>query len=113
MPKKNTLRKQARKSTSAIAACQSCGATEALERHHPDYSRPDIVEVLCPPCHVTADLRDGTRKAKAMRACAHCGKEFLPTHSKKHMLCSPECRSAVGRMNAEKRWGKSGQKNRT
>jgi hypothetical protein len=113
MPKKNTLRKAARKATAKVTACQVCGATGELERHHPDYSRPELVEVLCPPCHIKADQRDGTRATKQPKKCAHCGNEFIPTHSKKHSLCSDECRRIVGRMNAEKRWGKSGTPNRT
>lgn len=108
LPKKNTLRKAARKATAKITACQACGATGKLERHHPDYSTPKMVEVLCPPCHIAADQRDGTRPKKEMKACAHCGAQFLPVHSQKHKLCSDECRSAVGRINARKRWGGNG-----
>ena len=113
MPKKNTLRKAARKATAGVMACQACGATGELERHHPDYSKPDLIEVLCPPCHVKADQRDGTRAAKQEKPCAHCGRLFMPTHSKKHALCSDECRAIVGRINAQKRWAKSGGSNPT
>lgn len=32
-------------------ACSRCGATSALEAHHPDYSKPLEVEWLCLICH--------------------------------------------------------------
>jgi len=32
--------------------CAICGATDHLERHHPDYSKPDVVITLCKRCHV-------------------------------------------------------------
>jgi hypothetical protein len=31
--------------------CERCGATENLERHHPDYSKPLEVQTLCKTCH--------------------------------------------------------------
>lgn len=108
---KNTIRKRARKATAAVTACQECGATGPLERHHPDYATPEIVQVLCPPCHIKADQRDGTRTVKATKACAICGTEFLPTHSQKHTICSPKCRAEAGRRNAAKRW--AGTKSQT
>lgn len=33
------------------AACQSCGAKERLDAHHPDYSKPLEVMWLCKRCH--------------------------------------------------------------
>lgn len=33
------------------APCSFCGATEALEAHHHDYSKPLDVTWLCKPCH--------------------------------------------------------------
>ena len=32
-------------------ACQQCGASGKLHRHHPDYSKPKLVEFLCSSCH--------------------------------------------------------------
>ena len=32
-------------------ACQQCGAPGKLHRHHPDYSKPRLIEFLCPACH--------------------------------------------------------------
>lgn len=37
------------------SACERCGATEKLEMHHPDYSKPLEVVTLCVPCHRIAD----------------------------------------------------------
>jgi predicted nucleic acid-binding Zn ribbon protein len=85
--------------------CSRCGSRDRLQRHHPDYSKPTEVQILCQACHVKADQRDGYRSVKQMRPCALCGTAFMPTHSKKHTLCSPECRSEMGRRNARKRWG--------
>jgi hypothetical protein len=32
-------------------ACERCGSTDRLHRHHPDYSKPLEVVTLCVPCH--------------------------------------------------------------
>lgn len=32
--------------------CEKCGATEHLEKHHPDYSKPLEVLTLCRSCHM-------------------------------------------------------------
>lgn len=32
--------------------CASCGTTESLERHHPDYSKPLEIVTLCHSCHM-------------------------------------------------------------
>jgi hypothetical protein len=109
---KNTIRRRAQTAAPILTACQECGATDGLERHHPNYAEPDRFEVLCVPCHVKADQRDGHRAVKQPKACKVCGKAFMPTHSKNHSTCSRECLSAIGRMNAEKRWG-SGRKSQT
>lgn len=39
--------------------CERCGCRGPLERHHPDYSRPLFVELLCRPCHTQADKEMG------------------------------------------------------
>lgn len=47
-----TLRKRAQRKISVEGrACATCGSTENLERHHPDYRRPLHIVVLCKPCH--------------------------------------------------------------
>lgn len=35
-----------------VGDCADCGSLENLERHHPDYSEPLEVEILCHKCHV-------------------------------------------------------------
>lgn len=47
-------------------ACEACGATGALHRHHPDYSKPLEVKILCPACHTKehAKGRVGPRNAR-------------------------------------------------
>lgn len=107
MPRRNwSIRKAAQRAVSLEgAACERCGALDGLQRHHPDYSQPTLVQILCQPCHVLADQRYGFRRVKQPRACSLCGANFIPTHSKKHTLCSPACRSEAGRLNALKRWG--------
>ena len=36
-------------------SCQGCGVTTRVEKHHPDYSQPLLIEWLCKPCHAIAD----------------------------------------------------------
>lgn len=36
-------------------SCEGCGLKRAVEKHHPDYSRPVLVLWLCKPCHAIAD----------------------------------------------------------
>jgi len=38
--------------------CKSCGSTENLERHHPDYSKPLEIITLCRICHNKLDRSD-------------------------------------------------------
>jgi hypothetical protein len=107
---KNTIRRRAQKAAPNPTCCQDCGATGPLERHHQNYQEPDRFEVLCQPCHVKADQRDGTRRRKQPIPCKVCGVQFLPSHSKKHTTCSRQCLAEIGRRNAQKRWG-TGTKN--
>lgn len=32
-------------------SCSICGATQDLERHHPDYNKPLKIITVCRPCH--------------------------------------------------------------
>lgn len=106
MPSKWTARKIAQRLMPDLSAqtCAECGGTHRLQRHHPDYAKPAEFVVLCQACHIKADMRDGHRRTKQMKACRVCGKGFYPTHSKKHSTCSPACLSILGRANALKRW---------
>lgn len=36
-------------------ACEGCGHTRPLNKHHHDYSKPLLVMWLCKPCHAIAD----------------------------------------------------------
>jgi hypothetical protein len=47
---KYLARQTARKYIPAIE-CLLCGSKERLERHHPDYSKPLEVMILCQTCH--------------------------------------------------------------
>lgn len=39
------------KTTLENQSCQQCGSTSNLNRHHPDYSKPYEVIILCSKCH--------------------------------------------------------------
>lgn len=38
--------------------CESCGSAES-QAHHPDYSKPRVVEWLCRPCHLAHHAQQG------------------------------------------------------
>lgn len=42
--------------------CEKCGATGKLHRHHPDYSKPLDVVVLCRACHQAEHPRPAAEK---------------------------------------------------
>lgn len=96
--------KLARKLYPVLTACEDCGETDGLERHHPDYSQPALIQVLCRACHRRADQRDGYAREKKQKACKVCGVMFWPSHSKKSETCGRSCLSVLGRQNAAKRW---------
>ena len=101
---KQAARKRAQRLITATE-CQECGATGVrLDRHHPNIlGEPLRVEILCQPCHVKADMRDGTRKTKELKVCTICGQDFLPPHTTSQ-TCSRECFSESARRNANARW---------
>lgn len=45
-------------------ACEACGLPKRLEKHHPDYSQPLIVQWLCKPCHAVADKQRRERESR-------------------------------------------------
>jgi len=47
----------ARRKVKQVTACCICGFTESLVRHHPDYSKPKDVIVLCKSCHAKVHLK--------------------------------------------------------
>lgn len=50
-------------------SCPKCGATERLQKHHPDYKKPLEVLWLCQPCHKKLH-----RELKGERSCQSQGK---------------------------------------
>ena len=112
MATKWMARKRAQRNLKSLEGvmCEVCGVA-AKERHHPDYEKPDVYQVLCRLCHVIADKRDGHRRVRQEKRCKICGKMFMPCHSKKHNTCSRGCLSEMGRRNAMKRWANGPQDN--
>lgn len=52
-PQKVAAQKKAQKNISfADQCCEICQSNENLVRHHPDYSTPLSVEILCHKCHM-------------------------------------------------------------
>jgi hypothetical protein len=97
-------RKRAQKAVRAVM-CQDCGATENLERHHPDYQRPLDVLILCVRCHRKHDQQDGFAPKVAPAICLICGTEFQPRRTRRARLCgNPACLVECGRRAAQKRW---------
>jgi hypothetical protein len=37
------------------AECERCKEPKRLEKHHPDYDQPELIEWVCKPCHTIAD----------------------------------------------------------
>lgn len=47
-----------RKISVAGKSCEKCGSEEKLHRHHPDYSKPLEVVILCHKCHFALHKRE-------------------------------------------------------
>jgi len=97
------VRKASQRMLPTLDACERCGVTENLQRHHHNYADHAAFEILCRPCHEKWHAAE--RLASRMKPCVICGTRFLPNHSKKHTTCSRPCLSELGRRNAMKRWG--------
>ena len=89
-------------------SCQLCGSKKRVQRHHPNQD-PEVFWVVCQKCHTDIHMKEGSwgKGLKKIRACVICGKEFLPSHSKRNKTCSKNCLSELGRINARKRWQKT------
>ena len=100
-----TARKQAQRAVKATA-CEVCGSTDRLQRHHPNLSRPLEVTVLCQACHASLHIKEGTwgQGPRETALCVICGKTFLPSDSHLHKTCGAACLAELGRRNALKRW---------
>ncbi len=48
--------------------CEWCGSTYRLQRHHPDYSRPEYVITLCAYCHTKTYNNEKGGKTKCLVA---------------------------------------------
>jgi hypothetical protein len=48
---RDAVRKAKRNGTLIPKPCESCGATDDIQAHHPDYSKPLDVQWLCRRCH--------------------------------------------------------------
>ncbi len=81
--------------------CELCGQDEnwngsrmSLILDHingvPDDNRIDNLRIVCPNCAATLDTHCGRKNKLPERACAHCGKLFVPTRSN-HRYCSRYC----------------------
>ena len=101
MTKPNSGRKAAQRMYQALA-CQRCGGTTTLQRHHkdknPTNNSPENVEVLCNPCHAAE------HKRLVPVACKVCAAPFIPKRARRATLCSKPCLSAWGKASAAKRW---------
>lgn len=59
---KNAIWKRANRAIRNLTHCEDCGATGTrLERHHPDYTKPEEVQILCKKCHMKAEKRDNAK----------------------------------------------------
>jgi protein-arginine kinase activator protein McsA len=105
MLSKAAIRKRAQRAHPKMTACSICGGTDRLHRHHPDYTKPETVVIVCCQCHATLDAEDGTRTTKAPKRCETCGATFTEYSHSRVKNCSPQCLSEAGRRNALKRWG--------
>src|SRR5215213_3696754 len=109
----SAIRKRAQRAHPTLTQCELCGSTQRLHRHHPDYSKPEEIQVVCIHCHPKMDMRDGTGRRKKPKDCVVCGTTFTHYSHSRVKCCSTECLSELGRRNALKRWGTRGPTNPT
>lgn len=50
-PQKDKAHHNASRDLPISSVCSRCGSIENLERHHPNYSEPNVVETVCRMCH--------------------------------------------------------------
>ena|SRR6185369_6008396 len=102
-------RKRAQRAFPKPDACQHCGTTSELQRHHPDLSDALSVVILCQPCHAAEHVARGTwgQGSKKPKQCVVCGREFSDYSHTRVKTCSRDCLAALGRLNARKRWDRA------
>src|SRR5829696_4584220 len=100
-------RKRAQRAAPTLTACERCGNTSRLQRHHPDIADATCVVILCQQCHVAEHVRRGDwgRGAKKPKICVVCEREFSDYSHSRVKTCSRICLSEAGRRAARKRWG--------
>jgi hypothetical protein len=100
-------RKQAQRAFPKLNACERCGSTSNLQRHHPNLQDATSVAILCQACHAGEHVRLGNWGAgqKKPKICVVCGKEFSNYSHVRVKTCGRSCLSEAGRLNARKRWG--------
>jgi hypothetical protein len=49
--------------------CENCNRRANLSMHHPDYSRPLLIQWLCLSCHRHADIERRSSERNGMRSC--------------------------------------------
>lgn len=99
------IRKRAQRAHPTLTQCEVCGSTERLHRHHPDYSKPEEIVVVCIHCHAKLDMRDGTGRRKKPKVCTVCQATFTDYSHTRVKTCSRQCLSEAHRRAAMKRWG--------
>ena len=68
-PEKLIARNKARYLKNLPSQCEKCGSNKKLEKHHPNYSQPRKVIILCRSCHRNAEARiktEQTRREKVL-----------------------------------------------
>lgn len=104
---KSAYRKRAQREYPKLNACERCGSTSNLQRHHPNLEDALSVVILCQACHAEEHVRRGDwgQGKRPAKTCVVCGREFSDYSHVRVKTCSPTCLSEIGRVNARKRWG--------
>ena len=90
----NAGRKQAQRLFKVLTACESCGGTETLQRHHKDHdtsnNTPENISTLCSKCHGKMHAEQRWSGHTKQRTCANCGKQFTYKRARE-TTCSRAC----------------------
>ena len=90
----NAGRKQAQRLYKNLHACERCGGTQTLHRHHLDHNtsnnQSSNVAVLCSKCHGALHANQRWKDHTKDRTCLYCGKTFTYIRPREK-TCSREC----------------------